>query len=153
MIEMIKAGSTLREVGKKYGFTYDEMREFKKRYNRKQKMLAAGIEPLKRGRPRKDCEYTDETKVEYYKRKLRLAEYENNRLKMEILQLGGFCVSRSIWGGSQGSAVISFSEICVAAFRSYSRSGGRIRERLSATSRNSRECRQRRRLSPIPRLP
>ena len=83
MIEMINVGSTLREVGEKYGFTYKEMREFKSRYNRKQKMLAAGIEPLKRGHPRKDCEYTDETKVEYYRRQLRLAEYENNRLKME----------------------------------------------------------------------
>lgn len=83
MIEMINAGSTLREVGEKYGFTHTEMRKFKSRYNRKQRMLAAGIVPLKRGRPRKDCEYTDETTIEYYRRKLQLAEYENKRLKME----------------------------------------------------------------------
>ena len=83
MIEMINAGSTLREVGEKYGFTFTEMREFKKRYNRKKRMQEAGIEPLKRGRPRKDCVYTDDTKVEHYKRQLRLAEYENKRLKME----------------------------------------------------------------------
>ena len=44
----------MRETGEKYGFTYKEMRDFKTRYNKKQRKLAAGIEIKSKGRPRKD---------------------------------------------------------------------------------------------------
>ena len=50
----MKQGHTLRETGEKYGFTYKEMRDFKTRYNKKQRKLAAGIEIKSKGRPRKD---------------------------------------------------------------------------------------------------
>lgn len=50
----MKQGHTLRETGEKYGFTYKEMRDFKTRYNKNQRKLAAGIEIKSKGRPRKD---------------------------------------------------------------------------------------------------
>ena len=43
LIEYIEQGHTLREAGEKYGFTYKEMRDFKTRYNKNQRKLAAGI--------------------------------------------------------------------------------------------------------------
>ncbi len=44
----------MRETGEKYGFEYQEMRDFKTRYNKNQKKLAAGIAIKPKGRPRKD---------------------------------------------------------------------------------------------------
>ena len=38
---------------------------------------------LPKGRPRKDYALTEDNKVEYYKRQLRLAKSQNKRLKME----------------------------------------------------------------------
>ena len=54
LIEYLEKGHTLRETGDKYGFTYKEMRDFKTRYNKNQRKLAAGIEIKPKGRPRKD---------------------------------------------------------------------------------------------------
>ena len=54
LIEYIQQGHTLRETGDKFGFAYKEMRDFKTRYNRNQKKLAAGIAIKPKGRPRKD---------------------------------------------------------------------------------------------------
>ena len=54
LIEYIEQGHTLREAGEKYGFTYKEMRDFKTRYNKNQRKLAAGIAIKPKGRPRKD---------------------------------------------------------------------------------------------------
>lgn len=54
LIEYYEQGHTLRETGEKFGFTHQEMRDFKTRYNKKQKMLASGIAIKPKGRPRKD---------------------------------------------------------------------------------------------------
>lgn len=54
LIEYIEQGHTLRETGEKFGFEYQEMRDFKTRYNKNRKKLAAGIEIKPKGRPRKD---------------------------------------------------------------------------------------------------
>lgn len=54
LIEYIEQGHTLRETGEKFGFEYKEMRDFKARYNKNQKKLAAGIAIKLKGRPRKD---------------------------------------------------------------------------------------------------
>ena len=44
----------MRETGEKFGFEYKEMRDFKARYNKNQKKLAAGKAIKSKGRPRKD---------------------------------------------------------------------------------------------------
>ena len=54
LLEYLNQGHTLRETGEKYGFTYKEMRDFKTRYNKNQRKIAAGIEIKPKGRPRKD---------------------------------------------------------------------------------------------------
>ena len=54
LIEYINQGHTLRETGEKFGFTYQEMRDFKTRYNKNQRKLSAGIKIRPKGRPRKD---------------------------------------------------------------------------------------------------
>ncbi len=53
IIERIEKGDTLREIGEKFGFTYAQMRNFKTRYNKKQKKIAAGIAIKKKGRDAK----------------------------------------------------------------------------------------------------
>lgn len=63
LIELIEQGQTLREVGEKFGFTHKQMRDFKTRYNKKQKKLAAGIALKKKGRPPKDCVVSKQDKV------------------------------------------------------------------------------------------
>ncbi len=54
LIEYINQGHTLRETGEKYGFTYQEMRNFKTRYNKNQRKLSAEIKIKPKGRPRKE---------------------------------------------------------------------------------------------------
>lgn len=54
LLEYLDQGHTLRETGEKYGFTYKEMRDFKTRYNKNQRKIAAEIEIKPKGRSRKD---------------------------------------------------------------------------------------------------
>ena len=54
IIRLWQEGKTLRQIGEMLGFSYKQMRDFKTRYNQKQRKLSAGIEIKHRGRPRKD---------------------------------------------------------------------------------------------------
>ena len=54
IIELWEEGKTLREIAEKFGFSKDQVQEFKTRYNRKQKKLASGTVIKPKGRPRKD---------------------------------------------------------------------------------------------------
>lgn len=57
IISMWKNGKTLREIAESFGFTLEQVKEFKKRYNRKQRMLEAGKTVRRKGRPcKKDRE-------------------------------------------------------------------------------------------------
>lgn len=51
ILELINQGNTLREIGDRSGFTYKQMRDFKTRYNKKQRMIEAGKAIHKKGRP------------------------------------------------------------------------------------------------------
>lgn len=75
IIENLEQGHTLRETGDKFGFTYKEMRDFKTRYNKKQRKLAAGIVIKPKGRPRKNG-----TQLQY---ELASKERHIKRLEME----------------------------------------------------------------------
>ena len=46
IIEMWTNGMTLREIGEKLGFTHQEMKNFKSRYNKKQKRIEEQIDLL-----------------------------------------------------------------------------------------------------------
>ena len=54
IIKEVEQGKSLREIGAKYGFTYKQMRNFKTRYNKKQRAISNGIPNKPKGRPRKD---------------------------------------------------------------------------------------------------
>ena len=56
ILELINQGNTLREIGDRLGFTYKQMRDFKTRYNKKQRMIEAGKAIHKKGRPCKKRE-------------------------------------------------------------------------------------------------
>ena len=80
---MREVGKSRQEIANELGFTKSQIKNWVTRYNRKNEKQAKGIPTLPTGRPRKDYELTDENRVEYYKRQLRLAKSENKRLKME----------------------------------------------------------------------
>ena len=83
IIELYEKGLTLREIGEKFGFTYKQMREFKTRYNRKQKKLEAGIALKRKGRPPKDYAVSEQDKVAELKYILARKEAKIKRLEME----------------------------------------------------------------------
>ena len=63
ILELKSQGYTLREIGEKYGFTYDQVHNFITRYNKKQRKIEAGIAIRKKGRPAKDSVVTEEMKL------------------------------------------------------------------------------------------
>lgn len=83
IIAMREAGKSRQEIADELGLTKSQIKNWVTRYNRKTEKHAKGIPTLPAGRPRKDYELTDENRVEYYKRQLRLTKSENKRLKME----------------------------------------------------------------------
>ena len=88
LVKMKEEGKTVREIGEKFGFSYEQMHEFFKRYNRKQRKLEAGIALKRKGRPRKDGtelppsiqQLSKLTQLQY---KLASKEREIKRLEME----------------------------------------------------------------------
>lgn len=54
MLELKSEGVTVREIGERFGLTYEQTHDFFKRYNRKQRKLSEGIVIKPKGRPRKD---------------------------------------------------------------------------------------------------
>ena len=83
IIQLREAGKSQQEIADALGLTKAQIKNWVNRYNRRQEKQAVGIPTLPTGRPRKDYPLTEDNKVEYYKRQLRLAKSENNRLKME----------------------------------------------------------------------
>lgn len=83
IIAMREAGKSRQEIADKLGFTKGQIKSWVTRYNRRSEKQARGIPTLPTGRPRKDYELTDENRIEYYRRQVRLAKSENKRLKME----------------------------------------------------------------------
>lgn len=83
LLELKEKGLTLREIGEKFGFTYEQMHEFFKRYNRKQRKLAMGVTLKKRGRPPKDYVVSEEDKVAELRYILARKEAKIKSLEME----------------------------------------------------------------------
>lgn len=54
ILELRESGLTQQEIGKRLGFTKEQIKEFIKRHNKAQRQMAAGIEIKPKGRPRKD---------------------------------------------------------------------------------------------------
>ena len=83
IIRLLGEGKTLRQIGEKLGFTHKQMRNFKTRYNQKQRKLAAGIVIKKKGRPAKDSAVTEEDKLADLRYKLARKDAKIKQLEME----------------------------------------------------------------------
>ena len=83
IIQLWEQGKTLREIGEQLGFTHKQVQEFKTRYNRKQKKIAAGIAIKKKGRPARDRVVTEEDKMAYLRYKLARKDARIKQLEME----------------------------------------------------------------------
>ena len=83
IIQLWEQGKTLREISEQFGFSHKQVREFKTRYNRKQKKIALGIEIKKRGRPAKNSIVTEEDKLADLRYKLARKDARIKQLEME----------------------------------------------------------------------
>ena len=83
IIELKSQGTTLREIGKIYGFSYDQVHNFITRYNAKQRKIEAGIALKAKGRPPKDYEITEDMKIKELKYIIARKDSKIKRLEME----------------------------------------------------------------------
>ena len=83
IFELKAQGYTVRTIGERFGFTYEQMHNFINRYNRKQRKLAAGIALKRKGRPPKDCIVSETDKVSELKYILARKESKIKQLEME----------------------------------------------------------------------
>ena len=51
MLKLKAEGLTVREIGERFGLSYEKTHDFFKRYNRKQRKIAAGLAIKRPGRP------------------------------------------------------------------------------------------------------
>ena len=63
LLNMKEQGLTNREIGEKFGLTKEQIKQFFKRHNEKQRKIAAGIALKKKGRPPKDYVVSEQDKV------------------------------------------------------------------------------------------
>ena len=83
ILELKAQGKTLREIGEKYGFTYEQVHNFISRYNINQRKLAAGIAINCKGRPPKDYVVSEDTKITELRYILARKEAKIKQLEME----------------------------------------------------------------------
>ena len=83
IIRLWEEGKTLRQIGEMLGFSYKQIRDFKTRYNQKQRKLAAGIAIKKKGRPAKNSIVTEEDKLADLRYKLARKDAKIKQLEME----------------------------------------------------------------------
>lgn len=83
MLQLKEQGITVREIGEKFGLTYEQTHEFFKRYNRKRRKIEAGIALKRKGRPPKDYVVSEQDKVAELKYILARKEAKIKSLEME----------------------------------------------------------------------
>ena len=88
MLEMKAQGISVREIGERFGLTYEQVHGFFKRHNQKQRKIEAGIALRKKGRPPKDANYTETDKINELKyiidrknAKIKALEMENELMR------------------------------------------------------------------------
>ena len=83
LLKLKEEGLTVKAIGERYGLTYEQTHEFFKRYNRKQRKLAAGIALKRKGRPPKDYAVSEQDKVAELKYILARKDAKIKTLEME----------------------------------------------------------------------
>ena len=76
-------GLTQREIGEKFGFSREQIKEFLKRERRNERKIAAGIALKRKGRPPKDYIVSEQDKVAELKYILARKEAKIKSLEME----------------------------------------------------------------------
>ena len=83
ILELKSQGLTLRDIGAKIGFTEKQVHNFITRYNEKQRKLKAVVALKAKGRPPKDCEITEDMKINELKYIIARKDSKIKRLEME----------------------------------------------------------------------
>ena len=83
ILELKAQGYTLREIGEKYGFTYEQVHNFISRHNMNKRKVAAGITLKRKGRPPKDFVVSKQDKIAELKYILAKKEAKIKSLEME----------------------------------------------------------------------
>ena len=83
IIRLWEEGKTLRQIGEMLGFTHKQMKDFKTRYNQKQRKISAGIAIKKKGRPAQNSVVTEEDKLADLRYKLARKDAKIKQLEME----------------------------------------------------------------------
>ena len=83
ILELKEQGHTLREIGQRFGLSYEQVHNFISRHNERQRKIAAGIAIRKKGRPPKDSVITEEDKLADLRYKLARKEARIKQLEME----------------------------------------------------------------------
>ena len=83
LLKLKEEGLTVKAIGERYGLTYEQTHEFFKRYNRKQRKLAAGVALKCKGRPPKNYVVSEQDKVAELKYILARKEAKIKSLEME----------------------------------------------------------------------
>ena len=63
LLELKAKGLTVREIGERFGLSYEQTHDFFKRYNRKSRKIAAGLAIRRKGRPPKDYEVSEADRI------------------------------------------------------------------------------------------
>ena len=83
ILQLKEEGYTKREIGEKLGFNKEQIKNFLKRYRRREEKLKAGIALKKKGRPPKDYVVSEQDKVAELKYILARKEARIKALEME----------------------------------------------------------------------
>ena len=83
ILELKAQGLTRKEIGAKLGFTKEQVHNFISRYNEKQRTLKAGVALKTKGRQPKDCEITEDMKINELKYIIARKDSKIKRLEME----------------------------------------------------------------------
>ena len=83
ILELKSKGLTLREIGARFGFTEKQVHNFITRCNEKQRKLKAVVALKAKGRPPKDCEITEDMKINELKYIIARKDSKIKRLEME----------------------------------------------------------------------
>lgn len=90
MLALKAKGLTVREIGERFGLTYEQTHDFFKRYNRKQRKIAAGVAIRRKGRPPKDYIVSDNAKVSELKYIIARKDAKIKSLEMENMLMRDF---------------------------------------------------------------
>ena len=83
MLKLKAEGLTVREIGERFGLSYEKTHDFFKRYKRKQRKIAAGLAIKRPGRPPKDYVVSEQDKIAELKYILSRKEARIKSLEME----------------------------------------------------------------------